>query len=51
MDEETQRAVAELLEMMERENNNNLYHVYGMSFVIVLKWNIVQSYRKHPKPT
>jgi len=36
MDEETQRAVAELLEMMERENNN-LYHVYGMSFVNVLK--------------
>jgi len=50
MDEETQRAVAELLEMMERENYN-LYHVYGMSFVNVLKWNIVQSYRKHPKPT
>ena len=50
MDEETQRAVAELLDMMERENNN-LYHVYGMSFVNVLKWNIVQPYKKHPKPT
>jgi len=50
MDEETQRAVADLLEMMERENNT-LYHVYGMSLVNVLKSKIVQSYRKHPKQT
>jgi len=50
MDEETQRAVAELLEMMEHENNT-LYQVHGMSFVNAMKWNIVQSYRKDPKTT
>jgi len=45
MDEEAQRAVADLLEIPERENNTP-YQVYGMSLVNVLKWNIVQSYRK-----
>jgi len=43
MDEETQRAVAGLLAIMERVKvaNNTPYQVYGMSFVNVLKWKIL----------
>jgi len=53
MDEETQRAVADLLAIMRRDEieNNNRDQVYGMSLVNVLQWNICQSCRKQPKTT
>jgi len=45
MDEETQRAVADLLAIMGRDEieNNSRDQVYAMSLVNVLKWNIITS--------
>ena len=53
MDEEAQRAVADLLAITERDEieNNGQDQVYGMSLVNVLQWDIFQSYRKQPKTT
>jgi len=53
MDKETQRAVADLLAIMERDEieHNTRYQVYGMSLGNVLKWNIFRSYRKQRKTT
>ena len=53
MDKDTQRAVADLLAITERDEieNNARYQVYGMSLANVLKWNIFQSYGNQPKTT